>query len=260
MAPLPPPPPAPPRIPPPAPPPTHIERTEYDHGLSRWGIGDALLSMVIFFVFSLAVGLIAISQSSGDALDGFWLPLAIVSPAVVQLGYVVWVGGARGRGVVTDFRLKFTLSDLGIGAGLCISGLILAGIVATGIFQIFDVEPTATAAEVVQDSEADSGLTIWIYVFAILASTLTPLIEELVFRGLWWSALEKRGLHPILVLTITSGIFALVHLEPIRTPVLFVLGMTIGLGRLVTGRIGASIAAHMYVNGIAMTFLLIELS
>lgn len=41
---------------------------------------------------------------------------------------------------------------------------------------------------------------------------------------------------------------------------LFVLGLAIGLGRLVTGRIGASIVAHMFVNAIGMLFLLIDLA
>lgn len=260
MAPLPPPPPPPPRLPSPPVDEPHIVRTEYDHDRSTWGLGDAMLAMVIFFVTSLAIGLIAFSQSDGDGLEGVWLPLAVVSPAVIQLGYVAWLARARGQGLAADFRVKFTLSDAAVGAGLCVIGLILAGITATITFELFDSEPTATAAELLEDSEGGGGLTVWIYLFAFLAATLTPLVEEIVFRGLWWSALEKRGMHPVLILTVTSAIFAAVHLEPIRTAVLFVLGMAIGLGRLVTGRIGASVAAHMYVNAMGMLFLLIELS
>lgn len=216
--------------------------------------------MAIFFVVSLVIGVFAFSRSDGDGLEGVWLPLAVGVAPLVQLGHVLWVGRRKGRGSVADFALRARFSDLATGAALCVSGLILAGITASILLELFDQEPTAAAAELAQDSEGGGGLTIWIYVFAILAATLIPLVEELVYRGLWWSALEKRGLHPVLVLTITSAVFAVVHLEPIRTPVLFVLGMAIGLGRLVTGRIGPSIAAHMYVNAIGMIFLLIELS
>lgn len=233
----------------------------YDHATSRWGLGDAFLSMVVFFGVSLIVGLAAFGLTDTDSgLDGAWLPAAIAIPPVVQLAHITWVARSKGNGLAADLQLRFTLSDLGIGAGLCMSGLILAGITAAGVMEIFGEEPSAAAADLVQDSEGGGGLTIWIYIFAILAATLIPLVEELVYRGLWWSALEKRGLHPVLILVITSGIFAIVHLEPLRTPVLFVLGMAIGLGRLVTGRIAASIFAHVYVNAIGMIFLLIELS
>lgn len=261
MAPLPPPPPPPPRLPPPPPAPVSVpyHRTTYDHEVSRWGIGDAFISMAVFFTISLTVGFVAIFAVDGTTFTGPWLPAVIAIPPLVQLAHVTWVARARGAGLAGDFRLKFNGSDIAIGAGLCVIGLILAGMTAYVVFELLGREPTASAAELVEDSEGGNGLTIWIYVFAFLAATLIPLVEELVYRGLWWSALEKKGLHPVAILAITSGIFALVHLEPVRTPVLFVLGMAIGLGRLVTGRIAASIAAHMYVNGIGMLFLLIEL-
>jgi membrane protease YdiL (CAAX protease family) len=262
MAPLPPPPPPPPppRLPPPpASPADPYHRTTYDHTVSRWGIGDALISMAVFFTISLTVGIVAVFAVDGTTFTGVWLPAVIAIPPLTQLAHVTWVARARGAGLADDFGLKMKLSDIATGAALCIAGLILAGITATIIFELLDQEPTATAAELVEDSEGGNGLTIWIYLFAFLAATLIPLVEELVYRGLWWSALEKRGMHPVAILALTSAIFALVHLEPVRTPVLFVLGLAIGLGRLVTGRIAASIAAHMYVNAMGMIFLLIDL-
>ena len=237
-----------------------FHRTTYDHAVSLWGIGDALLSMAVFFTVSLAVGIVAIFAVDGTTFTGAWLPAVIAVPPLIQLGHLTWVARARGAGLAADFRLKAKFSDIATGAGLCIAGLILAGITAAIVFELFDQEPSASAAELVEDSEGGNGLTLWIYLFAILAATLIPLVEELVYRGLWWSALEKRGMHPVAILVLTSGIFAVVHLEPIRTPVLFVLGLAIGLGRLVTGRIAASIAAHMFVNAIGMIFLLIDLA
>lgn len=215
--------------------------------------------MVVFFAVSLAVGFLAYFAVDGDVLAGPWLLAAIAIPPLVQLAHVTWIARTRGAGLAADFRLRIKGSDVATGAGLCVAGLVLAGITATIIFEVLDQEPTAAAAELVQDSEDGNGLTIWIYLFALLAATLIPLVEELVYRGLWWSVLEKRGVPPVAVLFITSAIFAVVHLEPVRTPVLFVLGLAIGLGRLVTGRIAASIAAHMYVNAIGMIFLLIDL-
>lgn len=259
MAPLPPPPPPPPRVPASSAG-GSFARTEFDHAVSRWGIGDAFLSMALFFTVSLALGFAAFAAIDGDVLTGAWLPAVVIVPPLIQLGHVTWIARARGAGLAADFGLRPKFSDAAVGAALCVAGLILAGITASIVFELLDREPTASAAELVEESEAGNGLTIWIFAFAFLAATLVPLVEELVYRGLWWSALEKRGLHPVVILFVTSGIFAIVHLEPIRTPVLFVLGLAIGLGRLVTGRIGASIVAHMFVNAIGMLFLLIDLA
>ena len=46
---------------------------------------------------------------------------------------------------------------------------------------------------------------------------------------------------------------------PLRTesvPVLFTLGIALGMGRLLTGRIGASIITHALINGLGMIALL----
>lgn len=263
MAPLPLPPPPPPRVPPPPPRPTVLAwgAQLYDHERSRWGVPDALLAFAIFFLSSLVLGLaFAIVEGVDATISGPWLPLLIVAPALLQLGYVVHAGRSKGLGLEADFRTRVTPSDAAVGAALCICALILAGITAAAMTEIFDQEPNAAVAELVEDSEGESsGLTVWIYLLALLGATVIPVVEEIVYRGLWWSALEKKGFNQWVTLALTSAVFAVVHLEPWRTPILFVLGFVIGLGRIATGRIGASIFAHVYINAIGMLFLLIEL-
>jgi len=61
------------------------------------------------------------------------------------------------------------------------------------------------------------------------------------------------------VLVVTSAVFAVAHLEPARTPVLFVLGLALGWGRVMTGRIGASIFAHGFINLVGMIAVLTAL-
>ena len=248
--------PAPPRSTLPPPPPRPVDDR-------RWGLGDAVLAMVIFFAVSTALAIVAFAASGGDEdaiLDGPWLPIAVGVPPLVQLAYVWWVGDRKGRGWVADFGFSFRWKDLGVGAISFLVGFVAAGVIGALVFTLLDEEPTAAVAEMAEDSSGDGGLTVWLVLLAVLGATLVPVVEELVFRGLWWSALEKRGLGPWWCLVITSGLFALVHLEPIRTPVLFVLGMAIGYGRIYTGRIGASIVGHAMINSIAMTFLLVELA
>ncbi|MEZ5168517.1 MAG: CPBP family intramembrane glutamic endopeptidase [Acidimicrobiales bacterium] len=106
----------------------------------------------------------------------------------------------------------------------------------------------------------DTGLTVWVVLFAFLAATAIPVIEELVFRGLFWSALEKRGLRPVPILLVTSVVFAAIHLELLRTPVLIVLGIGLGFCRMLTGRLGPAIVMHMGINTIGMLAVLAELA
>ena len=161
-----------------------------------------------------------------------------------------------------------------IGPVLVVGGfLAVAGVVAA-MNELGAETPTASVAELLEDAadedlndspegsdglldDADtSGLTIWIVFVAVFAATAVPVIEELVYRGLWWSALLKRGMSEWWVLLITSAAFAAAHFEPSRFPVLFTLGIALGMGRLLTGRIGASIITHALINGLGMVALL----
>lgn len=57
---------------------------------------------------------------------------------------------------------------------------------------------------------------------------------------------EKWGRFAAFVLS--TAVFAVSHLEPLRTSLLLVIAVPIGLARLVTGRLLASIVAHQVNN------------
>jgi membrane protease YdiL (CAAX protease family) len=60
------------------------------------------------------------------------------------------------------------------------------------------------------------------------------------------------------VFGLTTVIFAVSHLEPMRTSLLLVIGIPIGLARLFTGRLGASIVTHQINNFLpALAMLLV---
>ena len=55
-------------------------------------------------------------------------------------------------------------------------------------------------------------------------------------------------------------IFAASHLEPLRTSLLIVIALPIGIARLITRRLTASVVAHVVNNFLpGLTFLLIAL-
>lgn len=235
-----------------------MARVSYDHAASRWGVPDFLVCGLIFIGVSIGIVLVIVQLSgSDDAPTGPWLLAAIAIPPLAELAYVVWVATKKGRGLAPDFRFDLQRGDVRLGVNL-FGMAILSAFVIVAIWSAFGEPPTATATDLAQEST--DSLTIWIVLFAIAGATLIPVIEELVFRGLLWSALEKRGHRPLVILLVTSAIFSLFHLEPTRSPILFVIGLVIGIGRLRTGRIGASIITHIIINSLAMTFLITELA
>ncbi|MGB0501983.1 MAG: lysostaphin resistance A-like protein, partial [Acidimicrobiales bacterium] len=198
----------------------------------------------------------------------------VAGPQIAQGGFVWLVARRKGTGIDRDYGMTVRKIDWLIGPVLVVGGfLAVAGVVAA-MNELGAETPTASVAELLEDAadegpddssegsdgllgDADeSGLTIWIVFVAVFAATAVPVIEELVYRGLWWSALLKRGMSEWWVLLITSAAFAAAHFEPSRFPVLFTLGIALGMGRLLTGRIGAPIITHALINGLGMIALL----
>ena len=209
----------------------------------------------------MSIVAVVASDRPGTALDPIWLPFVLAVPAFAQFTYVWWTANSKGNGLARDFGFRARPSDLAVGAGLFVAGLFMAGFVGAAMAELFDITPNAAVADVIGESDDEGGgISVWIYVMALLGATAIPVIEEVVYRGLWWSALEKKGMREEWVLITTSAVFALAHLEIERTPILFVLGLALGYGRIRTGRIGPCIAAHVFINALGMVALLAELS
>ncbi len=259
---LPPPPPPPPSLPPPPAPPGHGRPPQTSFASScRWGLGDGFASYGLFLLGSLVAGLLAFGvQDDTSRLTGAWLPFVLILPPTLQAIHVKWVATARGTGLNRDFGFALQGRDFAIAAGLWLVALAAATASLWVLEQIGVGTPTAAVAELAEDSEGEGGVTIWIVILAVAASTLIPVVEELVYRGLWWSALLKRGMSERWVLVVTAAVFAAAHLEPRRSLVLFAIGLALGWGRMRTGRIGPSILAHAFINATGMVALLGSLS
>jgi membrane protease YdiL (CAAX protease family) len=77
---------------------------------------------------------------------------------------------------------------------------------------------------------------------------IAPLCEEILYRGLLWGAMERRSWNRWLILVITTVVFAAAHFELLRAPLLIVIGLPMGLARMLSGRLPASIIAHQINN------------
>ena len=86
----------------------------------------------------------------------------------------------------------------------------------------------------------------------ITTTFLAPLFEELIFRGVLLPILS-REFGIILGIAVSAFIFALAHLSISEIPPLFVLGIGLGITRLISGRLVSSVIMHSLWNG--LTFL-----
>ncbi len=87
----------------------------------------------------------------------------------------------------------------------------------------------------------------------IAVAVLTPLAEELLFRGIFFGGVRQR-LPFIPAALATTVLFTLVH-EPQAWPGVFVLGFGLALARERMGTLWAPIAAHATVNGLPLLLL-----
>ncbi len=81
-----------------------------------------------------------------------------------------------------------------------------------------------------------------------------PMVEEILFRGLIYGALEKR-FRVSGALLISSFLFALVHLQVVYFIPIFCLGMVLGWARWKTNSLGLPILIHILNNSIALIAL-----
>ena len=93
------------------------------------------------------------------------------------------------------------------------------------------------------------------WMLAIAVTTLTPMTEELLWRGAVQQGLKSAGLPRAMALPIASALFAMVHWNAVPAdaragalPALFVLGLLFGWLLERGGRLLAPIAAHATYN------------
>ena len=98
---------------------------------------------------------------------------------------------------------------------------------------------------------------------------VTPVVEELFFRGLMLRALDDalaaagRAIAGTVAVVVSSAVFVLLHTLPSGENVsvgliVATLGVGVGCGilTLVTGRLGGAIVAHVVFNAIGVALLI----
>jgi membrane protease YdiL (CAAX protease family) len=219
----------------------------------RWGIADALVTIGLSVVLAIVAGVVALAL---DLPLGIAVIAGIVAPWLGLLGWPLVCTRMRGNGPRIDLGLQLTWSDVRLGVGVGIVGLLLAGVIALltrGVVGDFN----SAAGEIALELQ-DEG-TLAMVAFAVAVMVGAPIVEEIAFRGMVFNSLRKRGLSAVWTIVVSALVFAAFHLEPVRFLILLPIGLLYGWLRWKSGALGAPIIAHVVNNGPAAVVLLLGL-
>ncbi|GGC99016.1 hypothetical protein GCM10011512_27410 [Tersicoccus solisilvae] len=158
----------------------------------RWSVIDVVLAAAAFVVLPLVLGLALGPVLRGRAFDeGGGIFLSLVLTWTVLLGACLISSRTRGFGsLARDFGLRFRWVDLVIGLLASVVLRIVTAVVAVIVVLL-------TGATEPLQSNGDLFLagssTVWLIVNAGIGATLiSPLLEELFFRGLLLRAVQNQ--------------------------------------------------------------------
>lgn len=221
-------------------------------------LGKAVCYLLLFLlcqvlataVFTLAAALSLLPVWSGD-------PTGLVSAAMAMVmskaGLITLISDLAALVILTVFflvRKKKPLAEAGlvrtepacVGAACAAAPLLYAAVTL-----VMSLLPEAWLENYI---DASAALT-QDDVFTILATVvLAPVTEEVIFRGLIFSRLE-RAMPGWLAAVLSALAFGLCHGQPVWMAYAFVLGLVFAFLRLRTGSILPSMLAHFIFNGIS---------
>ncbi|WP_460954700.1 lysostaphin resistance A-like protein [Parasphingorhabdus pacifica] len=220
-----------------------------------WGFAAFFLGYGAYYLAGFVLGAFVPAHSTFDAASPPNVgPLLLLAFAPNLLLGVVpalfsWL---RGSGPRVDFGVLPTWRDVKVGLACGGSALAASGIVAVVVVSVSG-PPPQTGLSALMGQER----SIWLVLFVLFAFLGAPLTEELLVRGALWGALEHHRVPRYAILLLTALIFAFLHAEAWRMPILFVGGVALGVARMITGRIGASMVAHATNNFLPALVLLL---
>jgi uncharacterized protein len=187
------------------------------------------------------------------------LALLVVPPMAAALvavaGTALAGAGPRPGRVGRELAVRWSWRDLGVGLAFGVGGLVLT-IPAAVIWasQVGSDDATSALGDAFAGRQLHPMAAVVVFVMVWLVA---PLSEEVLFRGVLWRALEHWRWNRWLVFVVTSVVFSVAHFELLRTPLLLVLSIPIGLARMATGNLLAGVVAHQVNNFLPAVALLL---
>ncbi|HEX2192150.1 MAG TPA: CPBP family intramembrane glutamic endopeptidase [Acidimicrobiales bacterium] len=219
----------------------------------HWGLGDAAAGAGLGFFASAVVASVWMAVTGADTESLGVLAAGQVGLWIGLLGWPLVASRTKGSGsLVTDFGLRARpLDSLALLLGVVCQVVVIPLLYLLVEALAGDLDVEAPAREL-----ADRAHGAGFVVLALLVVIGAPVVEELFFRGLVLRAAERR-LGTAWALAISSLAFAASHFQLVQFPGLAVVGLVFGILAVRTGRLGASIAAHVAFNATAVISLVL---
>ena len=209
-----------------------------------------LLIMILgILAFTLPLLLVGISEGPAFSISMIMIE-ALLIPMILLF---IYLDGSLERTKVL-LHIGSLKRGLFLGLGIPVFAMIvdnIAVLIYAIAFIFFFGEPT-TITELPGGTSWDSSPVALILTF-ISICILTPIVEELLFRGYILDALNRlHGKWPAII--ISSIIFGMVHFDPFTMGMATIGGVIYGWIRMRTGSLVPGIVAHAMWNTMALMF------
>jgi hypothetical protein len=246
---------------------TSLGRASLANSRPRRNSMGLLLPFAVFFVWivtgeMLRVIVTPLARRLEDSQASFLVGVAgaLGSLAIVTLVLVVarmaFARGLKGFGlrirtVPQDLAHAF-LTLLGIWP-LVAAMMSLTILIMRTLNQDFEV-PQHEALQVITQS---GSLPLQV-LMVVLAVAIAPVVEEMLFRGLFQTMIRSYLGRPWPSIAIAAILFAAIHQNPEHWPALFVLALGLGYSYEKSGSLLRAIFMHAMFNGISIAAALVE--
>jgi len=233
---------------------------------TRLGTLLLIIGMVVFFFISQLIGIYiagklvlptAKSATVGDIFffgsnDGTVVSISIMIGCVLLVAISALVIRVRGG----NLKQYLALRPFSLAVGMGMIGLLLIFMIGSqALTYVLDKSPLAFVDPLYQ-----SVSSVWLLIFAMVI--VAPIYEELIFRGILWSAIAEQFTSPpdteyrgaIVASLVTSLIFAVIHLQYgiYEISTIVVLALLFCYARIKSGSLILPILLHIINNGAAM--------
>jgi membrane protease YdiL (CAAX protease family) len=200
-----------------------------------WGVGIMAVWMAVFVALSLLVQFAELDINPG----------LFVGLAELVLLVPVWWLALRKYGVGWDAlgMRGFPVSVLPLGCGLMILSY-LFNLVYGAFLALFGLRMQVDLVAIF----AELSSPWWLLVAGIVVA---PVVEEIFFRGFVFAGLVQRYDWRLAVL-ISSGLFALIHFQPLASPAIFFLGCIFAYLYYRSRSIWPAVLMHVSTNALAL--------
>jgi membrane protease YdiL (CAAX protease family) len=184
--------------------------------------------------------------------------VAVITVAVtLLLARVSFARGLKGFGLNVKTIGKDILAA--VGNLLAIWPLLLLMILLTTFFGklVWGQQYQIQQHKELQEITAHPQLSLRVIII-IVAVVVAPVLEEMIFRGLFQTIIRSFLAKPWFSILISSGIFVTIHQDIAHWPALFVLALCLGYAYEKSGSLFRPIFIHSLFNAITIAAVLTE--